>query len=169
MTDIANYMFGGATLRFWAKVALPDENGCMLWLASLDRHGYGRFQVGPKNKERAFPASRVSLFVAEGAPPTDGMHAAHSCRNKHCVAPAHLRWATRAQNEADKLADGVSNRGTRHGMCKLTPEQVLAIRDRYAKTGIGKRELGAEYGVTQYQIHSIVTRKTWAWLEDGVA
>lgn len=48
-------------------------------------------------------------------------------------------------------------------MAKLTEEQVLEIRSRYAR-GWSRVALAAEYGVARKTIWEIVHNKTWAWL-----
>lgn len=83
--------------RFWSKVALPNEQGCMLWLRSTSRDGYGWFGLAAR-KERAH---RVSYALAHGPIP-DGMEIDHvrarGCTNRHCVAPEHLEAVTGAEN-----------------------------------------------------------------------
>ena len=44
---------------------------------------------------------------------------------------------------------------------KLTFEQAVAIRKRYAKGDITQRELAETYKVSQYVIHSIVTKRSY--------
>lgn len=147
--------------RFWSKVALPDENGCMLWLGNLYQAGYGRLKIrGVK-----FQAHRVALLLAVGEPPEPSMHSAHACRNKHCVAPAHLRWATPSENEADKLRDGTDNRGESHGRAKLTASQVTEMR-RLSAEGWSQNRLAREFGVSQTHVGDIVRGKRWGHLLD---
>lgn len=83
--------------RFWAKVARPNKNGCALWLACTDQYGYGRFTVGPKVARLYHRAHRVAHTIATGPIP-DGMDVDHMCHTPACVAPLHLRAATRSQN-----------------------------------------------------------------------
>lgn len=71
--------------RFWNKVSLPDENGCMMWAASKDGGGYGQFWL----KGTYYRAHRVSYTFAYGEIPP-GKVLDHLCRNRVCVAPGHL-------------------------------------------------------------------------------
>lgn len=71
--------------RFLAKVALPDENGCLVWLASENGRGYGKFWFAG----RLWPAHRFAYSALVGVIP-DGMQLDHLCRNRACVNPEHL-------------------------------------------------------------------------------
>lgn len=83
--------------RFWAKVALPNEQGCMLWTGEPDLRGYGHFTVGYSQ----WYAHRVSYVLANGPIP-EGLQIDHvkarGCKNKHCVAPLHLEAVTQREN-----------------------------------------------------------------------
>lgn len=145
-------------VRFWANVALPDLNGCMLWLQSRATAGYGLFRL----KDINVRAHRFSLTMAEGPAPKAGMDAAHSCRNRHCVAPAHLRWATRSENVADTLRDGTMVHGEAVVTAKLTERQVQEIRQRLEqKDHPSQHVLAREYGVAQSQISLVANGKSW--------
>lgn len=50
---------------------------------------------------------------------------------------------------------------------KLTGEQVLEIRERYAMVGVTQRQLAHDYGVSVNTIHSIVDGLTWRDLAGG--
>lgn len=91
------------------------------------------------------------------------MEAAHTCGVRLCVNQRHVRWATSAENEADKLIHGRDNRGERCGANVLSVEQVLDIRRRWPDEL--QRVLAAEYGVKQQTISEIVTRRNWGWLQ----
>lgn len=78
--------------RFWSKVALPDGNGCMLWMAST-WDGYGRFKLADTMRQ----AHRLSYVLAFGEIPA-GLLLDHLCRVRHCVAPLHLEAVTSAEN-----------------------------------------------------------------------
>jgi len=87
--------------------------------------------------------------------------AAHSCGERMCINPRHLRWATRKENEADKVAHGRDIRGERSGTARLTRQQVDDIRRRYDRGGITQRHLATFYGVHIMTINDIIQRRTW--------
>jgi O-acetyl-ADP-ribose deacetylase (regulator of RNase III) len=78
-----------------------------------------------------------------------------------CVNPDHLRWGTRLENAADKVAHGTMARGERVGSAKLTAAQVEEIRERYAAGGIAQEALGREFGVVHATISRIVSGRSW--------
>jgi hypothetical protein len=75
----------------------------------------------------------------------------------------NLAWKTPAQNQADRIAHGTSNRGVRHGRAKLTEADVIEIR-RMAAAGTLQAEIMTRFGIAQTTVSQIVTRKIWAWL-----
>lgn len=52
----------------------------------------------------------------------------------------------------------------RYNRAFLTPEQVKAIRDEYSTGLVYQKELAKQYGITQAQVHSITSNKSWAHL-----
>lgn len=83
--------------RFWAKVALPDKQGCMLWSGKPDGNGYGNLHL----QGWTVRAHQVAYLLAHG-PVSDGLVIDHvkanGCTNRHCVAPLHLEAVTQAEN-----------------------------------------------------------------------
>lgn len=104
---------------------------------------------------------------AHGPRPTPGHEAAHSCGVRRCVNPRHLRWATTAENHADKHAHGTDARGERNPAHRLTADQVVAIRSRLAR-GEHPKDLAAEHGVVPSTIQHIAAGTTWAWLTSNM-
>lgn len=86
--------------RFYAKVAVPDENGCTLWQAAVGTKGYGAFALPPRGM---VSAHRVAYVLAHGEDIPPGMMLDHLCRIRHCVNPDHLRVVT---NRGNLRADG---------------------------------------------------------------
>jgi hypothetical protein len=148
-----------ARRRFWGKVNPPDKDGHMFWAGAKTAGGYGYLWVNGKARR----AHRLSLVMAQGVAPFEGAEAAHApevCHQPSCIAPAHLRWASRSQNKADELLDGTRNRGERQGIAKLTEPEVSSIRKAYAG-GSRQHALAAQFGVSRSLISYIVNRKGW--------
>lgn len=142
-----------------SAVESPQPDQCIDWPYATDHNGYGR--VGFDGRRR--PAHRVALELHSGPPPSPKHEAAHApgiCHNPGCVNPLHLRWATRFENQADRVLDGTTNRGEKNWSAKLSRTQVLAI---YNSTG-PHLEAAVKYGVTRQQVGQIRSGKKWAWL-----
>ena len=131
---------------------------CILWPYAKNPYGYGKLRINGKY----VTASRYICSHYHGAEPFDKAEAAHSCGNRLCVNPSHLRWATRAENEADKIAHGTSNRGERNWASKLTSSDVIEIRRLYDSVEV--TDLANKYSVTNSTIIKIQRRERWQWL-----
>lgn len=80
--------------RFWQKV--NKSEGCWEWTASLGSSGYGQVRVGGVDGMVA-PAHRVAYELTHGTVPR-GMDMDHTCHNRSCVNPAHLRAVSHKEN-----------------------------------------------------------------------
>lgn len=123
--------------------------GCLIWPYSKSRTGYGAV-----NGERAH---RLMCGLAHGEPPSALHEAAHSCGNGHgsCIHPQHLRWATPKENAADRKAHGTHQ--TEQFRVKLTPDDVIAIREWDAPD----TEAAIAFGVSQRTIGKVRRRESW--------
>lgn len=123
--------------RFWAKVALPNEQGCMLWLGYVRPDGYGEFGVGGGLTR----AHRVSYVLAYGPMP-DGLVVDHvrtrGCTNRHCVAPLHLEAVTRGENVRRGQAGRWPRRTCPKGHARTT-ENVYVDRHGWSNCRVCKR------------------------------
>ena len=105
---------------------------------------------------------RAAWLVTYGSIP-DGLVVRHKCDNPPCCNPEHLELGTHQQNVQDAVDRNRVARGRQLPQTKLSPEQVLEIRDRYAVLTIpGKRgrhsnarELADEYGVSVNHLRQI--------------
>lgn len=146
--------------RLWAKIEVRGADECWPFTGYLLK-GYGRIGLGRRDEGVAY-AHRLVAEIAhgEGAP---GAEARHLCGNAVCCNPAHLAWGDQSANESDKVAHGTSNRGARHGMAKLRPEDVIEIRARLA-AGQSQKVVSGAFGITQQTVSDIARRHTWAHL-----
>jgi hypothetical protein len=131
---------------------------CLLWPFSSG-FGYGYYSYNRK----VMHVHRAVCFEVYGGPPSLEYHAAHSCGNRICCNPNHLRWATRSDNEKDKLVQGRDNRGVKHYNSKLSEQDVRMIRKLQGKKSA--LSVGKLYKVDHGTITAIWKRKSWDWLE----
>ncbi len=139
--------------RFWPKVKKTD--GCWPWTASLDRWGYGQIMIHTPTGYTMAKAHRVAFEFSVGPIP-DGLSVLHTCDNPACVNPAHLYCGTQKQNAADMVSRGRSTLAERNAQCKLTREQVIAIREA-RRQGTPGQQLAEEYGVMRTTIYDIAS------------
>lgn len=126
-------------------------NDCLLWPFSVTTPGYGSFSY----LNQRFLSHRFMCEQANGPAPDPSYHAAHSCGNRRCVNPKHLRWRSQSDNQYERRAHGTNNK-TRH---KLTLEQARQIRKlKGIETAI---QTAARYGVTESNVRLIQEGKTW--------
>lgn len=164
--------------RFWAKVQKTD--GCWIWTAYLNEHGYG--QIGTGGHRGTALAHRVSWVLAHGAIP-EGHGVLHKCDTPACVRPDHLFTGTQDDNIADMVRKGRSARGDAtgprkhpeamprgegHVCAKLTDADVRAIRLRLAE-GARPSDVGRTFGVARRTIADIRNGKTWRHVAGGAA
>lgn len=142
----------------FARIGRRASHECWPFTGKPQKNGYGYVRAPGV---RAY-VHRVILTHTQGPPPTPHADGRHICGNKLCGNPTHLAWGTRADNEADKVVHGRSNRGERQGQAKLTVSQVREIRRRAPTETY--RALAAEFGVHPWTIRAVVVRKNWAWL-----
>lgn len=145
--------------RFWSKADVRGPNECWPWLRSVDRCGYGKFQVGARSND---VAHRVAWRLVNGPVP-EGLYVLHHCDNPPCVNPRHLYTGTQFDNMHDAVVRGrhvPPPRGEAHRTSKLTIAKVAEIRRR-AASGETQTSLAGEFGVTQTAISSVVRRRTW--------
>lgn len=146
--------------RFWAKVGNRGGNGCWLWNGTMTSEGYGYFYY-PKAPRRCL-AHRFSYFLAEGSMPAANV--LHRCDTPRCVRPDHLFLGTHQDNMADMVAKGRARgvRGETNHKAKVTAEQVLRLRARFAAGGITKAALARQAGLSETGLRHILNGTNWA-------
>lgn len=141
-----------------------ETDECIDWPGATSKTGYGHYKLGGRTVMVHEEALRRRI-----PKPEEGRqwNAAHSkgCARK-CLNYRHLAWKTPKENQADRIRDNTHSRGTACVTAKLTEDQVREIRRLYSTGTHTQEALGRMYGVTQYQISTIVRRKAWSWLED---
>lgn len=106
---------------------------------------------------------RVSWILHKGPIP-DGMFVCHNCPggdNRWCVNPDHLFLGNLYMNNKDTLA---KNRHNKTACAKLREDQVLAILSSY-RSGVSKKHLQEQYGVSEATIKRIIYGRSWRWVQ----
>lgn len=149
-----------APRRFLEDIVLKQESDdCLLWPHSAGSTGYGSIQIG----DRAWRVNRLVCERRCGPPPTPNSQAAHSCGQKLCCNPKHLRWASPSENQMDKWAHGTMVAGERHPGSRLTPPVVREIR---ALRGVSQRALAKRFGVSKSTIGRAQRGEFWGHVPD---
>ena len=133
-------------------------NGCIEWRGGIKTTGYGRIYINGK----AISAHRYVTALVYGEPSAD-LNALHSCDNRACINPDHLRWGTQAENMAERILRNHKPNltGIKISRMKLKPEEVLEIRNLYASSHRPYNKVASQYGVSDITIRDLVLRKTW--------
>lgn len=155
--------------RFWSKVQKTES--CWLWTGYCLRRGhsgrgkgrgpYGCVAIGTRGKNML--AHRLS-WVLHFGPIPDGIWVLHHCDNPPCVNPAHLFLGTHADNMADMVRKGRSDRdrrGERNPSSKLTGAKVSEIRGMLAQ-GLPQRVIATRYAISPAMVSYINTGRYWA-------
>jgi hypothetical protein len=144
--------------QFWAKVAVTaDDSKCWEWQRGVAANGYGATRLNNKNVR----SHRVAWYLTHGTWPSDLI--LHSCDNRRCCNPNHLRVGTPADNAADMVSRGRQLRGERNHQAKLKIESVQQIK-RFLRSGISQRVLARQFNVSQPTIGKINQGQTWEWV-----
>lgn len=122
-----------------------------------DTAGYLRVQLGRGGRTEL--VHRLVLLAFVGPCPT-GCEAAHGDGDPANNRPWNLRWATHAENIADRRVHGTALIGERNPNAKLTAEQVARIRELGAQQT--QVALAGAFGVSRTRIRSILRGEAWA-------
>lgn len=141
--------------RIAEKTIPVPECGCWLWEGASSGR-YGNIHI----KDKTFLVHRIVWELHNGSIP-EGMCVCHTCDTPSCVNPRHLFLGTHKANMQDRENKGRGYipyvRGEKHGRCKLTTKQVLAIREDKRS----QKEIAKNYDVCQMTISNIKCRRKW--------
>lgn len=91
----------------------------------------------------------------------NGHVARHLNGDRHDNRANNLAWGTYADNEADKIAHGRSNHGSKNPRAVLTEGDVREIKSLLADGLLTQVMIGELYGVTNSAISSIKQGRVW--------
>lgn len=132
-----------------------DASGsCWLWTGNVHKSGYGYLN----HKRKFFYAHKFSKEYSLGRTINPGYECCHSCYNKLCVNPDHIREDTRKSNIIDNVLTGS------HNTVKLSVEDVKSIRNM-AKLGRSDKEIAQDFNVSRRNINDIRNYQSWKFVK----
>lgn len=137
--------------RFLEKVKISP--GCWEWTANKNKKGYGRIWISGRNHFAHRVFWRMMFGEIDGS-----LRVLHKCDNPSCVRPSHLFLGTLAENIADRDMKKRTARGEKNGNCKLTIDQVNAIRE----SGESSAVVACKFKIDRTQVNNIRARRQWA-------
>jgi hypothetical protein len=134
--------------------------GTTAWLRQFPakRGNYLTVSLWEKNIGKTWPVHQIVAITFHGPRPSSQHEVAHRDGRKPNNHWRNLRWATRVENEHDKVAHGRTNRGERNGQAKLSDNQAREIVAAYA-SGETQRSIASRYAIDQSQVSNIVRGK----------
>lgn len=100
----------------------------------------------------------LEMFVGPAPEKTECCHKDDDPANNHLD---NLYWGTHKQNCKDRDINGKTAMGTKHGMSKLTEEEVKRIRELYKTGKHTYQQLAYRFQVDLSNIAHIVKRHSW--------
>lgn len=133
----------------------------------LSTHGYlvvSLCRSGYDDDHRLVHQLVAAAFIG---PCPEGQEVRHGPNGKPDNRASQLCYGTSAQNHADRLRDGISNQGERHGNAKLTDAIVAECRIRHA-AGETQLSLAREFGVDKAAMNYAIRGLTWVHVPEPV-
>lgn len=153
---------------FWNCVNKEPGQGpngdCWEWVSTLDAGGYGATSFSRDSrmdgKKGTQKAHRVSYMLLVGSIP-EGKALLHSCDNRKCVRPDHLRPGDAKDNMQDALARKRVVVGEDRACATLTNDQVVEIK-LLLMLGYAQSYLSKRFAVDDSVLYGIASGRNWS-------
>ena len=143
---------------FWRKVDKGSD--CWMWQGLVVKQGYGKHNIKRVQKS----AHRIAWVLANRKPIPDTLFVLHSCDNRACCNPDHLRLGTHRDNMNDARLRGrmvaSRSRGFDHYNSRLKAEDIVDIRSRFA-AGDMMPTIMIDYDTTKTTVFNLIHGKTY--------
>lgn len=130
----------------------------MIRKQDLERTGYYRVRLYKNGRMIRVSVHRLVAQAFLGPPPTPKHQVAHYDNNRRNNRIDNLRWATCAENIADKKRHGTQAMGEDQPRAKLNVEAVLKIRN----SDDTNASLARKFGVSWTTIDRVRKRHNWS-------
>lgn len=136
--------------------------------AAKNSSGYLTVVLVDGDRRKTFKVHRLVAAAFFSAPRPEQTDVAHQDGNKTNNAVCNLRWATRTENEADKLKHGTRLRGHRHAQSKLSKQDAERIWSLLAGSGRSRQSIADEFGVSASLVSAIAQGRAWPHLRETI-
>ena len=133
------------------------------WIKShLKNNGYRFIRLRINNAYHYFQLHRLVLQCFAPVPGWETLDVNHKNGMKQDCRLENLEWNTKSENMQHALhVIKTFPVGEKSFRSKLKTQEVLAIRDLYARKIYNRAELAQKFGCTTSNISLIVTRRNW--------
>lgn len=137
------------------EIDIDKSGSCWEWTGRRNKSGYGLTAIRGGSEL----AHRAYWQLVVGEVPV-GLCLLHSCDNKKCVNPGHLRVGTHAENMAEAKERNRMRglKGDKNHKAKITYEIADEIRKDVSSSNVS---LGLKYGVSEVVISNVRLGKSW--------
>jgi len=144
--------------RVWS-----DKNNLFLKLITAP-NGYLKVNLSKNGVAKSYYAHRLvaQAFIPN---PKNKRECNHIDGNRGNNDVSNIEWCTHKENiiHSFKSLHRQAARGERHGMSKLTEQDVLTVRQLLSEGNLWQKEIGRLFGVSAPTISYIKSKKTWSW------
>lgn len=129
-------------------------------------NGYSFVTLQKNGRSERRKISRLVCHAFNGNGDHIRNEVAHSDGDRSNDRACNLRWASRRENELDKISHGTIMAGEKHGMAKINEKTVADIRHTRQKLGLSYLDLSKRFGISKSQVYRIANRKAWRCVSD---
>lgn len=123
--------------------------------------GYRVYKLRNGDGKRIFKAHRLVCEAFHGPAPEGKPEVAHCDGNRANNHYTNLRWASRQENDRDRVDHGTDPTGERNPRAILTWELVREIRSRFDGSRGQIAALAAEYGLSKGGMAMVCYGRNW--------
>lgn len=146
-------------IRFWDNIKKQED--CWIWQGNKFNTGYGSVTIDGES----CLVHRVAYELHYNKAIPKGKMVLHSCHNRLCINPEHLRLGDHADNMRDMVVANRQARGEEDGNAKLSISDVRKIKRLLNSKEFTHKEISKMFGVGRTTITDICKGRTWSWLD----
>lgn len=122
--------------------------------------GYQRVMLWKHGHAKQTYIHKVVLEAFVGPRP-NGMQVAHCNGDRQDNRLCNLRWATPAENQADRETHGTGRKGRPHPAARLGLDMARIIRRVHENSGMNVSELARCFGIPRTTAADVINNRVW--------